>query len=92
MSQALSGEWDPTALEVGELAQLLNRKWWHRAWIVQEVVLARKAVIMCGPDEVPWESFAKRVRDDVFGILGQDMNQPANPGIWITGADYHWGG
>ena len=33
---------------------------------------------MCGPDEVPWESFTKRVRDGVFGILGQDINQPAN--------------
>ncbi|KAE9363825.1 hypothetical protein N431DRAFT_564401 [Stipitochalara longipes BDJ] len=77
ISQGLTGEWDPKALEVGELAQLLDRKWWRRVWIVQEVVLARKAVIMCGPDEVPWEAITKRMRDDVYGILGQDRNQRA---------------
>jgi hypothetical protein len=77
MSQGLSGEWDPKALEVGELSQLLDRKWWRRVWIVQEVVLARKAVIMCGPDEVPWEAITKRMRDGMYGILGQDRNQRA---------------
>ena len=32
-----------------------------------------KVVGMCGPDEVPWEAIKTRMRDGVFGILGQDI-------------------
>lgn len=35
-----------------------QRPYWRRVWIVQEVVLARKAVVLCGSDErvvVDWE-------------------------------------
>lgn len=56
VSQSVSGDWDICALEVGELAQLLDRKWWERAWIVQEMVLIKKAVILCGPGEVPLDA------------------------------------
>jgi hypothetical protein len=73
--QSLSGEWEPRALEIGELAQLLDRKWWRRVWIVQEVVLAKKAVVMCGPDVVPWENIGKGLRTGMFSILGQEDGQ-----------------
>lgn len=76
MSQYSSGEWDFLALEVGELAQLLDRKWWRRVWIVQELVLAKKVVIMCGPDEVTWDAIRTRMRDATFAILGPDSSQP----------------
>lgn len=72
VSQSVSGEWDARALEVGELAQILYRKWWRRVWIVQELVLAKKAVLLCGLDEVPWDAFKTRMRDGAFGILGSD--------------------
>lgn len=64
--QYVSGEWDFLALEVGELAQLLDRQWWRRVWIVQELVLAKNAVIMCGPDEVTWDAIKKRLRDGTY--------------------------
>lgn len=73
VSQSISGEWDVRALELGELAQLLDRKWWRRVWIVKELVLAKKAII---PGEVPWEAIKTRMRDGVYGILGQEANQP----------------
>lgn len=76
VSQSVSGEWDARALEVGELAQLLDRKWWRRVWIVQELVLAKKAVLLCGLDEVPWDAVKTRMRDGAFGILGSDAGQP----------------
>lgn len=72
----MSGEWDARALEVGELAQLLDRNWWRRVWIVQELVLAKKAALLCGPDEVPWDAIKMRIRDGAFGILGQDRIKP----------------
>lgn len=37
---------------------LLRRPWFERAWVVQEVVLASRVVLMCGTrDEVGWEEF-----------------------------------
>ena len=75
VSQSVSGEWDARALEVGELAQLLDRKWWRRVWIVQELVLAKKAVLLCVLDEVPWDAVKTRMRDGAFGILGSDAGQ-----------------
>ncbi|KAI1852878.1 hypothetical protein JX265_012906 [Neoarthrinium moseri] len=37
---------------------LLEREWWTRMWIVQEVVLARAIVIQCGPDTLSWDLLA----------------------------------
>jgi hypothetical protein len=37
------------------LANVLNRPWWTRAWVVQEVILARSVVIVCGEYSLPWE-------------------------------------
>lgn len=33
---------------MSEVVALLNRPWWRRMWIVQEVVLARKVYVLCG--------------------------------------------
>ncbi|KAK4155829.1 heterokaryon incompatibility protein-domain-containing protein [Chaetomidium leptoderma] len=44
------------------------RSWWRRVWIIQEVALARKAVVLCGADpavvaaSVPWEDVSECVR------------------------------
>jgi hypothetical protein len=34
------------------LIKLFSRAWWHRIWIIQELVLARKPVILCGSDYI----------------------------------------
>lgn len=43
----------------GEVRELLDRPWWTRTWIIQEAVLARELVVMCGGETVTWESFAE---------------------------------
>jgi hypothetical protein len=40
------------------LRQLLNRQWFKRVWILQEVANARKAIVCCGTRSVPAEIFA----------------------------------
>jgi hypothetical protein len=58
--------------EIGEVADLLDRVWWRRVWIVQEVVLAKKAILMCGPDQVPWDAVKKRLRaEGVYGLQSE---------------------
>jgi Heterokaryon incompatibility protein (HET) len=32
----------------------LRRPWFHRVWIIQEFILAREVVVMCGNDFVDW--------------------------------------
>ncbi|KAK4640691.1 hypothetical protein QC761_600470 [Podospora bellae-mahoneyi] len=34
-----------------------RRPWFHRIWLIQEISLAQKAVVVCGKDEVDWGSF-----------------------------------
>lgn len=45
-----------------------GRPWWRRVWVIQEVVLARKAVVLCGADpdvagaSVSWEDVSECIR------------------------------
>ena len=59
------------------MAQLLDRKWWRRVWTVQEAVLAKKVVIVCGPDEVSLQALRSKLRVGWFGIVDHDMVQGA---------------
>ncbi|CAH0031192.1 unnamed protein product [Clonostachys rhizophaga] len=39
------------------LDALLWRPWFVRIWIVQEITLARDAVVFCGNETIPWDKF-----------------------------------
>ncbi|KAI4862267.1 heterokaryon incompatibility protein-domain-containing protein [Hypoxylon rubiginosum] len=43
------------------LMMLMQRPWFSRRWMVQEISLARKAKIYCGPDKISWDDFAVAV-------------------------------
>ena len=43
------------------VVQLLQRPWFRRIWIVQEVAFAPEAVILCGKDSMDWDSFVDAV-------------------------------
>ncbi|KAH8719515.1 heterokaryon incompatibility protein-domain-containing protein [Phaeosphaeriaceae sp. PMI808] len=79
--------------EIGQIAQLLDRPWWRRVWIVQEVVLAKKIFIMCGSDEVPWESIKARLRTKGTFALNSNSGlfKPlrSHNGTVISG-DFQW--
>ncbi|KAK6829067.1 hypothetical protein RU639_003702 [Aspergillus parasiticus] len=44
------------------LGKLLERKWFRRIWIVQEIVLARDIMVLCGNESVPWGQFCDMIR------------------------------
>ncbi|GAB1316503.1 hypothetical protein MFIFM68171_06713 [Madurella fahalii] len=46
---------DPTPWE--SVCTLLERPWFQRMWVIQEVALARRATIICGHDTLPWRTF-----------------------------------
>jgi hypothetical protein len=43
------------------LMKLMQREWFSRRWVVQELSLANKAEIWCGRDWMPWKEFAVAV-------------------------------
>ncbi|RSL49822.1 hypothetical protein CEP54_012247 [Fusarium duplospermum] len=46
---------------------LVRRPWFFRTWVIQEVALSRKAVIMCGEDSAPWKDLRSGNRADISG-------------------------
>ncbi|UJO19918.1 uncharacterized protein CLAFUR5_10435 [Fulvia fulva] len=58
------------------MQNMLSRDWFGRAWVLQEAVLARHAVIRCGRFEEDWKVFCAFVcdyrryyRDDARGLV-----------------------
>lgn len=45
----------------GALLDLMQRPWFSRRWVVQEIALARKAIVYCGGDKIAWKKFAVAV-------------------------------
>lgn len=43
------------------LLDLMQRPWFSRRWVVQEISLARRAVVYCGTDKISWRKFAVAV-------------------------------
>lgn len=43
------------------LAALMNRHWFSRRWVVQELALARRATVHCGEDHIEWADFETAV-------------------------------
>ena len=43
------------------LLDLMQRPWFSRRWVVQEIALARRAVVYCGNDRISWKKFAVAV-------------------------------
>jgi hypothetical protein len=37
----------------------INRSWFQRAWVVQEIALAKSATVMCGQNTFPWEKISR---------------------------------
>lgn len=43
------------------LSALMRRPWFSRRWIIQEIALAREAIVHCGSREIPWRDFASAI-------------------------------
>jgi Heterokaryon incompatibility protein (HET) len=63
---------DPVSAEEWDaLRNLVQRPWFKRRWIVQEIAYARKARVYCGRDELPWENLAGAV--SLFALKREDL-------------------
>lgn len=45
--------------ELEAIRNLCRRSYWQRLWIIQEVLVARNAIVQCGHEVLKWEDFTK---------------------------------
>lgn len=53
--------------ELTALSGLMRRDWFSRRWIIQEIALAKKAVVFCDKDQMDWVEFAQAIELFVEG-------------------------
>jgi hypothetical protein len=58
---------------------LLNRPWFERVWVIQELAFAKKATVLCGSWELPWTTFVTAI--EIVKFL------PMSPFDIMAGAD-----
>lgn len=51
----------PADLWLQPVAEFIARPWWHRIWVMQELVLAKRAVIYCGDVVVDWNVMERAI-------------------------------
>lgn len=74
---------DPgTPAEWAALHNLMQRPWFNRRWIVQEIALARKATLLCGNESVSWNDFSAAVA--LFVARYRDLRR-----LFQSSEDFH---
>jgi len=84
-----TGVWDG-------LEDVFMRPWFERVWIIQEVVSAKRALLICGSCRIPWRIFSIAAAN-LFVIAGashngQKFDQSMNIGRsarWVGMLGYH---
>lgn len=46
------------------LLHFFARRWWSRKWVIQEVVQAKEALIICGQEEISWAAISSYLNAD----------------------------
>ncbi|EXJ74247.1 uncharacterized protein A1O5_02543 [Cladophialophora psammophila CBS 110553] len=62
--------------------ELLQRPWWERAWVLQEITLASNISVQCGNISKPWIviNAAAQIAYDTWTIVA---SRPAQGGSWM---------
>lgn len=62
------------------VAELLQRPWWSRAWIIQEVAYGNDPLVICGHDRFSWElldfmgTWRRVINQITWTLLRKDMD------------------
>ncbi|KAK5661868.1 hypothetical protein OQA88_9976 [Cercophora sp. LCS_1] len=58
---------------VPALVRLFEREYWHRLWVVQEILNARSITVYCGQTKSPWEAY--RLTSNVISQFSADFER-----------------
>ena len=74
---------DPTGTKYehhwAALLKLYQRSYWNRVWIIQEIVFAKKILVVCGSKHTTWESIAKAIN----AIMPRPGDQNIRPSLTV---------
>lgn len=68
----------PDAVTVKALQGIFSRHWFRRVWIVQEIAVAREAIVVCGPDVMSWWEFNQGCRQITRRVRQTSTRNPYN--------------
>lgn len=73
-----------TSCEVAAIKSLLQRPWFERVWVLQEVAMSRAASAVCGSASIPWECFTAPHlwRTEI------NTNKSRSPAVLSYGSDF----
>jgi len=63
------------------IGRLCDRDWFYRTWIIQEIALARKAELLCGPQRLNWDDFVNLVGNISSAGLALICRGPRSTGM-----------
>jgi hypothetical protein len=71
------------------LWEFANRAWWRRLWVLQEMVLAPEAVVVCGPhmillDQALAAFLTTRAASNRLKLSRAGSNEMISVGVLIT--------
>jgi len=74
---------------MAHLKRLLSRPYFSRMWVIQEIVNASEALVICGSQTVSWAVFAHIVlsRPDIAKLLDPEISQMARGSLYFGGSD-----
>ena len=60
---------------VQTICRFLEREYWKRTWILQEIVMARRVEIYCGRDHLDWEALEETINPKSYARYDDDDEQ-----------------
>ena len=57
---------EPDQILTRAITELMGREWWTRVWVIQEALLSRRVIVMCGNKEVDLVYFIQLIDDKGF--------------------------
>ncbi|CAM1509732.1 Fc.00g000670.m01.CDS01 [Cosmosporella sp. VM-42] len=60
--------------------EILQREYWNRVWIIQEVVLGTNITVQCGKAQVPWDMFFSVATNLLYCLTEVGINPGAKTG------------
>ncbi|KAK3395310.1 hypothetical protein B0H63DRAFT_66677 [Podospora didyma] len=71
------------------LHRLLTLGWWERAWVVQEISVAKSVLVLCGSASIDWYCLGKAIILADGTIVGYEVLIEAVLGLWFRASDLH---
>jgi hypothetical protein len=74
--------------------RLLSRTWWLRAWVVQEVVVAKDLMFLCGGISISWRELSQAIKItrgtyDNFRLLENTLSLPIHSEYYFISNNRH---